>query len=185
VVTLASGEWFLETRANGGTVILARAALVASWLYIVAIAVHSRLAPNATWAFSPAALAAEMRETLQWLGTLFAGAYIALYTRFSAQWSYLAEFYNQIMVTQIQTPPEAKTEEGYAKWFVAFIADAETLHLVYKPTFASVVRSLLSKPRVEEFYVDGSVEAARDLKTLKEGLAKVLGPEVAAVGPAI
>ncbi len=169
-----SGEWLLKKRANGGTVIVARALLSATWLYLVAIGLRSRLDPASTWKPDLVEFLREARDILPWFGALFAGSYAGLYGRFSSQWSYLAEFYNQIMVAQIQCPVTPQNQDAYTKWFVAFIEDAESLHLALKPTFASVIRSLLAKPGVEAAYASSGSDAEEELADLKANIQRIL-----------
>jgi len=175
LVSVGSGEWLLTRRANGGTVIVARAALTASLLFLLAVAIKSRLEPARTWTFDLGEFLTTSGNILPWYGALFAGAYAGLYSRFSSQWSYLADLYNQIMATQVQHPMRPENQDVYINWFVAFIEDAESLHLALKPSFASVISSLLAKPGVREAYCSGGPESKQALAELQMEITKVLG----------
>jgi hypothetical protein len=173
-VYLASGEWILNGRANGGTVILVRSALIATPLWLFALAIRSSLAPGSTLSLDAEVFRREAREVLPWLGAIFAGAYAGLYTRFSAQWSYLAEFYNQMMQSQVQCPVTEQNRDAYTKWFVAFIDDAESLHLARKPAFASVIQTLLEKPGVSAMYAAAGTNCPAQLERLRRDVQSVV-----------
>lgn len=177
LVYLGSGEWLLRNRANGGTVIVARAGISALVLYFLAVGLRARLESNSTWVFSGMELANTIRDTLPWLGALFAGAYAGLYSRFASQWAYLADLYNQIMAAQIRTPRSNKNSEAYAKWFAGFIEDAESLHLALKPVYASVILSLLKKEGVAEMYAYATSGGEKRLIQLKTQIIAVLKRE--------
>src|SRR5687768_2888253 len=116
-VNLASGEWLLEGRANGGTVIVARAALSASLIFLVALSLKSRLElGSGDTSFSLDELFRDSAALLPWFGAAFAGVYAGLYARFASQWSYLADLYNQIMAAQIRAPLTEANREAYTKW---------------------------------------------------------------------
>jgi len=134
-----SGELWLTSgrrRANGSDIILRRALLIAAQLFLVAILMQQTLDPGRSWRFSWAELARAMSNHVEWFGATFAAAYAALYTRFSSQWSYLAGVYNQIKAAESQT---SVAPGVIAQWRAGFIEDADDLHLVAKPIFASVV----------------------------------------------
>lgn len=76
---------------------------------------------------------------------ILAAVYTALYARFSSQWHYLADVYNQIKSVRANEPVNARQVE---EWKAAFIEDADTLHLVNKPLFASIVSAMGQEPKV-------------------------------------
>ncbi len=163
-----AGEFFLKNRPNGGTVVLYRTAFISTILYVVAITLKSALAPRATLHFDTAEARAVMADTIPWFGAIFAGVYVALYTRFASQWSYLAGLYNQMMQAQVETAPTTDDrDECLALWQAAFIEDAEDLHLARKPMFAAVIADLLSYPAVRSAYVGYSPGGEPRLRKLE------------------
>ena len=72
--------------------IILRALIVATEVYLAGILIKHVTDPARAWSFSSDAFLAELHETLvPWLGAVFAAVYAALYARFSAQWTYLAK----------------------------------------------------------------------------------------------
>jgi hypothetical protein len=170
-----SAEFVLKSMPNGGTAVLIRSGIISVAVYVVAIALKSRIAPGATWQFEATALRTVIAETLPWFGAIFAGVYVALYSRFASQWNYLASLYNQIMQTAVQNPPAGVSHESALRlWQAGFIEDAEDLHLAGKPMFASVIRSMLTKPETRFFFVTHAPGGAERLAKLEKIVAKAL-----------
>lgn len=146
-----SAEWILENRPNGGGVIAFRAVWISGLFYLVAAALHSWALSGWSLQFSGAAMGKEIGDTLPWFGAMFAAVYAALYTRFSAQWSYLSGVYNQIMATQSQIESDGRDPNTLNKiclWKAGFAEDADDLHLATKRMFATAVRAVLEDERV-------------------------------------
>ena len=170
-----SGEFVLKKMPNGGTAVLIRSGIISLGLYAVAIALKSRVAPGATWQFDMTALREVIADTIPWFGAIFAGVYVALYSRFATQWNYLASLYNQIMQTAVQNPPDGVSHESALRlWQAGFIEDAEDLHLAGKPMFASVIRSMLAKPETRSFFIAHAPGGAERLAKLEQIVAKAL-----------
>lgn len=175
MIRYLSCEFILKKIPNGGTAVLIRSTIIAIGLYLTAIAVKSRVAPGATWQFDAIALRAIISETIPWFGAIFAGVYVALYSRFASQWSYLASLYNQIMQTAVQNPPKGVSPESALRlWQAGFIEDAEDLHLAGKPMFASVIRSMLTKPEVRTYFIAHAPGGAERLSRLEQRVAAAL-----------
>jgi hypothetical protein len=85
-----SGEFLLKKMPNGGTAVLIRSGIISLGLYFAAIAIKSRIVPGATWHFDLTQLRLIVADTIPWFGAIFAGVYVALYSRFASQWNYLA-----------------------------------------------------------------------------------------------
>lgn len=174
-MSIFAGEFFLKSRPNGGTVVLRRALFVSFLLYTLAIGAKSRLAAGATWTFDFAVARALVAETIPWLGAIFAGVYVALYTRFASQWSYLAGLYNQIMQAQVEsaaTPGEKA--ECLALWQAGFIEDAEDLHLSRKVMFAPIIANMLTNADVRKAYVEYAPGGEARLRKLELSVEKVM-----------
>lgn len=166
IAAFLTGEWLLTNNPNGGHVIAARSVIVALEIYVAAVLLRSWA--SASWAFNPdlGQAGKEISETLPWFGAILAAVYAALYARFAAQWSYLANLYNQIMVAIVQCPDDKvlNANEGEEPtptdhWMAAFVEDAMTLHLARKTLFAELVWHLLDGcPGVRKSF-DDSVTA--------------------------
>ena len=155
MIGFLSGETILKFRPNGGTAVFIRTCFVSTLVYILAISLKACLAPAAILEFDGTEAKFLIAETIPWFGAIFAGVYVALYSRFASQWNYLASLYNQMMATAVQSPPDERTSSEILRtWQAGFVEDAEELHLAGKPLFASVIRSLLAKPDVRQAYLD-------------------------------
>ena len=117
--------------------------------------------PTPRW--DPLQLLRDFGETIPWLRAVFAGVYIALYTRFAAQFSYLANVYNQMMATQAMIK-DPDSNEKIRRWKTGLVEDAQDLHLATKPMFATIVWHLLLDEHIvkefDESVSDGSCGAS-------------------------
>lgn len=177
LLSAISGEFLPRRRPNSGTVVLVRSLLSALAVYLTAIGIHSRLQPGSTWRPSWHEFRLLTANTLPWFGAIFAVTYAALYSRFSSQWTYLANLYNSIMTAQIQAPRDEDNCRAYAAWMAGFIEDAEELHLALKPIYASVILSLLEKPGVREMYATHTPGGKTRLANLEAQLCALQGRE--------
>ena len=141
-------------RANGGTIILVRALLTSLVLYGLAIGFKHAIDPTRSWHFSSLELRLELLRSFQWFGAIFAGVYAALYARFSSQFTYLANLYNQIKQAEVREAEKGSEASALklCEWKAAFLEDAEVLHLSTKPIFASVISAWVSDARVQACY---------------------------------
>jgi hypothetical protein len=107
VLDVLSGEYLLTLvrYPNGGTVVFLRALHVTAVIFLGALAVINGLDPTRGSEFSWTELGAQTLAHITWIGAIFATVYALLYTRFAAQWTYLAGLYNQIKAAQ--TRPDA------------------------------------------------------------------------------
>jgi hypothetical protein len=170
-----SAEWVLKGRANGGGAVLARTILVALPIYALAVLLKAVLQPKAAMGFDFAESRRLVEATLPWLGTILAGVYAGLYSRFSAQWNYLADLYNQQFAASLSCAPDDKeAAKRLRMWQAGFIEDAEVLHLALKPMFASVIRVLLKKEEVRATYIAHTPGGAQRLQQLEERIDFVL-----------
>jgi hypothetical protein len=173
LVSLGSGECLLNNRSNGGTVVLARAFFSALVIYLITIGAKSKLMAGSTWGFSWPEFRTIAGETIPWFGAIFAGAYAALYTRFSSQWSYLADLYNQIMAAQVQSPWSDENSKSYSAWMAGFIEDAEELHLALKPIYSAVILSMLERSSVREAYIESTAGSSERLDRLVHAVTTI------------
>ncbi|MCA8153363.1 hypothetical protein DF044_24105 [Burkholderia contaminans] len=151
IVGLVSGEWVVTRwlKTNGGDAILFRACWVT--LLVGAVVMAIRL----EWV---RALNGDEIDTIHhlldiggWLSAVFGGVYLALYARFSSQWSYLASLYNQIKQTEATAGVSVNV---LASWKAGFIEDAENLHLACKSSFAPVIKAWATDAAVVQAFAD-------------------------------
>lgn len=163
----ATGEFVLKNRPNSGSIIIFRSLWVSIILFICAITL-SEITNKKTifpFQFSLNELATAIHEKLEWFAAFIGFSYLALYSRFASQWSYLADLYNRIMQSRadnadsnsLYTYDEKKKlsklsqrEQIYAYWLAGFIHDARDLHLSDKDSYKSVIESMLKLPGVSE-----------------------------------
>lgn len=170
LVNFLSGEFFLKSRPNGGTAVLLRSLWVTSLICFCALPAKSYLAEGTELAFSGAQLKVELGEMIPWFGAVFAGAYAAFYSRFAAQWSYLATLYNQLMAACAASPSGMISNQTMVNWHAAFVEDAQDLHLAGKSTFAEVVRQLLQDPHVVRVFLASTQGGPNRLRDLERSL---------------
>ncbi len=152
-------ECLLEGYPNSAGVILIRTIVTTLQIFIFAFVLKNLAHPNWDVCVWPRALLKHGSENVPWLGAIAAVVYAAFYTRFSAQWAYLANLYNQIVQTEIglqnipSSDSESKSQELLNNWKVAFIDDAETLHLCRKKCFASIIVRWAEEPGMRDLFI--------------------------------
>lgn len=166
VIGICSGEWLLTWlhMPNGGAVIAARAIMSSVTIYLVALGLQNIFDPDKSWAFSRRVFQSQILETLPWLGAIIAANYAALYSKFSSQWTYLAELYNQIKGTECNLA----CEDAMADWKAGFIEDADDLHLVSKKSFAQAICVWSADSKIKAAFIEGSVGGERRLTGIVE-----------------
>lgn len=142
-----------------------RSLWVTFWIYLPAFLLYTRFSDGKIGAFDLRQGAADLVTTLPWLATIFGAAYAAFYTRFSSQWTYLANLFNQIVQSQLMMPLDNldDRQETLASWKAAFIEDAEDLHLAAKPMFLVAVLQWGSDELVAEKFASNTVDGAKRL----------------------
>jgi len=172
LVTGITFEWILRTparRSNGGDVILARSFLTTAVAFLFVLGLENFLDTHRTWQFTMDELRKQMVDKLPWFGAIFAAIYAALYTRFSSQWTYLANVYNQIKAAEVKAASPKKASEAQttlAEWKAGFIEDAENLHLATKESVAPIIYQWFNDDAVATAYketVPGGIERYRRL----------------------
>lgn len=136
LVTWISFEWLLDRRSNGGAIILLRALLIGTWVYLVAIVLKNWIDPDPKSQINIDSIRTALAGQMEWYGAAIAAVYAALYARFSSQWTYLAGVYNSIK----QTEAECHCPAAMAEWKADFMEDAECLHLATKNTIAPIIK---------------------------------------------
>lgn len=174
-IWILSGEFLLQwptRRANGGTIIFARAAQVSSIVYGLSIVLGEILDPAKQWRFSWVALRITIKSTLPWFAAVFAGTYAALYARFSSQWSYLAGLYNLIKSTEAQS--NSAGEEAIISMKVGFIEDADELHLALKQMYATLISNWASDEKVRGEFIKYAPGGEMRLNSLLLDISRVI-----------
>jgi hypothetical protein len=158
-----TGEFWLDHHANGGSVIFRRTLQSTGLIFFCGLWVEQAFDPSRTFSPSWSEAFAAVSHNVEWLGAIAAATYAAYYTRFSAQWSYLADTYNQIkqaeLAARAQDPLFDSNRERrriLAEWKAAFIDDADVLHLAAQKSFASIVIMWAGDDLVCESFVDGT-----------------------------
>lgn len=165
-----SAEWLLTgtKRPNGGDIVFARAVWVAFWVYLLAFLLQHDIDTTRTRELTIQAIGKDLRNTVPWFGAIFAAAYVALYTRFSSQWLYLANLYNHIFEAEARTAgePSGQAAPVLAQWKAGFIEDAEELHLSTKGLFVSVVRRWALDKTVQGYFINNAPGGEKRLNIL-------------------
>lgn len=183
-VHVVSFEWLLKKYPNGGDIIFLRAVLIALFLHILIISVKHGIDPTRSILFSVRELRLEVGSTFPWLGAIFAATYAALYARFSSQWSYLANLYNQIKTAEIRTlisiaeknlpDDSARTVmKKLAEWKAGYIEDAQNLHLATKESIAPVIWFWLREEDVRNAYLHATPGGVEKCQSLLDSVGKV------------
>ena len=175
IFRLINGEFLLDDHPTGGGVIAFRSLWCSFFLFVAALSMYEMLNPNSTLVFSFNELRKVAYEEFEWFGAIFVAVYVALYTRFSAQWAYLAQLFNQITQSRAELPDQknfkdkavsewakkiklTKQDERYAIWMAGFVADAMEMHLERKGIFCECVYTMLDNKGVKEAFLDGAEE---------------------------
>ena len=171
LIYFASGEYWLKRRPNGGTVVFMRSTQLTLLLYAPLAFLIYFSANEITGHFSLKAFAKAIADTIPMLGAIFAASYVTFYSRFSAQWNYLASLYNQIMAASVALSAEqCESSEKLALWKAAFIEDAQDLHLARKPMFQYLVQALLSDPKVRQAFITSCPNGAERVAEIDQAL---------------
>ena len=178
VVSFVSGEWILEwtpSTTNGGTVVSARSLWLSAWVYLAAFLLKTRFGEGKIGEMDLRQGAADLVDTLPWFAAIFGAVYAALYTRFSSQWNYLANLFNQIVQSQLaMSDDDAESRlNTMASWKAAFIEDAQDLHLAAKPMFLVAVAQWGSDERVANKFASNTVGGKERLEALLRRLQAI------------
>ncbi|MET0044056.1 MAG: hypothetical protein ABW100_11115, partial [Candidatus Thiodiazotropha sp. 6PLUC3] len=169
LVSIVSAEWLLKIMDNGGAAIVLRSIIISTILFGISLTIINLVDPTRGYEFSASQLGFDIKSKFTWFGVLFGSTYAALYSRFSSQWSYLANLYNSIKQTECG---EGVNEEVLAEWKAGFIEDAEYLHLAHKANFASIIHVWCQNKEVCKKYIAYTPGGEDRLNKLKKNVAK-------------
>lgn len=159
-----SGQWILDRMgANGGEVVALRAAFVTLMFVVCSIGMQAWVDPDRIGPPTLIGLREQLMDLSSWIAAFFGAVYLALYSRFVSQWSYLANVYNQIK--QAEAADGCK-ELVIAEWKAGFLEDAEHLHLVAKVSLAPIIASWSRNPQVKKAFIATTPAGAVRLKMI-------------------
>lgn len=152
--SLLSGEFiFLKGRnANGGDVVILRAIWVTVYITALTLWLRNGLDEYRGCHFSSSVLLADLKELSGWIAAAFGGIYAAFYSRFAAQWSYLANMYNQIKQAEVTQSDLTISSIPLAQWKAGFIEDALDLHLASKASISGIICAWAQDPAIESAF---------------------------------
>lgn len=155
ISTLLSGEFFLKggRRANGGGMVILRSLWVTAYLTAIALLLKNISDEGRDWSFSLGHVIGDLRELSGWIVAAFGGIYLAFYSRFSAQWAYLANMYNQIKQAEVTRSDITNSSKPLAQWKAGFIEDALDLHLASKPSIAGIISAWSSEQDIKDAFI--------------------------------
>ena len=110
-------------------------------------------------------------RSLNVFGAVYAGIYIALYSSFSSQWSYLSNLYNQIKVVEAT---EGSNRSVIDEMKAAFIEDAIELHLSRKPMFAMIIKFWAREDAVKKLIVERMNNGAATYADLMQDIDQIV-----------
>ena len=157
-ISFLSGEWILASgRPNGGDVVVYRTLWVGAFIILAVAAVRSTQSTPATVCDFLRCVWLNALKTIREPEGLvvFGAVYAALYARFTSQWTYMANLYNQIKqaeVTGSSITPPAIQATALSEWKAGFIEDAIAVHMATKPTIASIIRVWYQIPDVRRAF---------------------------------
>lgn len=163
---LLSGEFILSKgkRPNGGGVVVCRSIWVTIWIMFLVLLLWNWLRPCINCTVQLTVLKADIINLAPWIGAVFGGVYVAFYTRFSSQWTYLANLYNQIKQSEVS---QSKNMNALAQWKAGFVEDAIELHLASKPNIAVIIRAWLVHEDVRNAFVNYTEDGVNRLENIK------------------
>lgn len=178
VVNFLSGEWMLDRgRPNGGDVVVMRTLWIGI-LLIIFIAVLRALAslPDGLLPFVRC-IGGALKTSLDGgeAPTILGATYAALYTRFTSQWTYIANLYNQIKQAEVEaadsqgSAPAAPSPAALvlAQWKAGFIEDALAVHMATKPTMKGVIQAWFAVPEVKAAFMAHTPDAGLKVRQLQ------------------
>ena len=175
LMSLLTAEFLLRFMPNGGKAVLLRSLLISTYIYLLAIGTKSFTADCSIFSFSLSQLLSEINSTIPWAGAIFGGVYIALYSRFSSQWSYLADLYNQQISAALFLTREELNGDNFAIWQAAFIEDAVCMHLAKKPGFSNAILGMLKEEKTRNILEEEDVHFGKEkVKRLEQSLEKAV-----------
>jgi len=154
IVHVVSFESLLKHRPNGGAVILLRTICVSVIVYLLVLTAVQVIDPERTSTFDLTEARLAIRNTIPRFGAIFAAVYVSLYSRFSSQWLYLADLYNQLMASEARAAASPNGKKMVLDlWKAGFLHDACDLHLARKPLFLSLVRRWGAETAIRDYFV--------------------------------
>ena len=173
-----SGEFMMGCgMGNGGSMIFMRTLWVGTLLNLLRVALVGTFNPNLGWGV----VLAEVVKRFSGLNdpsalAIYGAVYLALYARFSSQWTYLANLFNQIKQAEVgmYTALASAGSDGNAmqnmavakisliNWKAGFIEDALDLHLAQKPIYSGVIKAWVAEnPGIKTAFLDHTPDSQK------------------------
>ncbi len=182
VISFLSGEWMLDGgRPNGGDVVVMRTLWIGI-LLILFVAFFRALAelPHASTPFIMCVWA-KLKTSVDGAETptILGATYAALYARFTSQWTYIANLYNQIKQAEVEaagtqgssaaSSPTTPSEVALviAQWKAGFIEDALAVHMATKPPIKGVIQAWFAVAEVKAAFMAYTPDAAIKIRQLQ------------------
>lgn len=170
MVDISSGQWILnQIKANGGHVVVLRAAWTTMVFAIVSMALVALLDPERKGPITLVTIYRQLWDISEYLAIFLGASYLTLYARFVSQWQYLASLYNQIKQSEAA---EFANSKVVAEWKAGYLEDAENLHLAAKNNLAPVLRAWSQDSAVRDAYIANTPGGERRFNALAR-LARV------------
>lgn len=142
----------LNKRPNGGAVVFLRSLKVSLLVFLASLWIISIVDPERTFQPSMREFQLQLVDKFTWLGAIFAATYVGFYSRYSSQWSYLSNLYNQIMATKSTLAKDKKSSSSFLHWQAGFIEDCYLLHLDRKEIFSLPIQYMLQDEEIAETF---------------------------------
>lgn len=168
LLAFITAERALQLAPNGGAVVLLRSLWSSLLIYCLGIGVLTWTEHLPTFTDPVEQMKTVLHETIAWFGAIFAAIYVALYTRFSSQWTYLTNLYNEQMCAGLLKNSPDFNRATYDRWRAAFVEDAIKMGLDKKDGISTLVYFLLREPGVcraldgEPIIGEGGVEKYKE-----------------------
>lgn len=172
VVAFISCEFFLTKLkwANGGSVIFIRTTIISILLFVLYIIFMQCLDPGRLWKFSMRELQLQIISSIEIFAAVFAAIYVALYSRFSSQWNYLANLFNQIKAVEVSG---SSNRNALSYWKAGFIEDAIELHLARKRMFAVIISAWGKDKEVEKAFKESIPNGKKIFRKIMDDVKEI------------
>ena len=148
LLAFVTAERALMVAPNGGAVVFLRSLWSSFLLYCIGVWILSSTEHLPTFTDPLEQVKIVIHESIGWFGAIFAAIYVALYTRFSSQWTYLTNLYNEQMNAGLLRDDSGFHQRTYDRWRAAFIEDAIKMGLDKKDGISTLVYYLLREPGI-------------------------------------
>jgi hypothetical protein len=169
LISFLSAEWLLlNGHPNGGDVVIFRTLWVGTVLVILLATIQASPLNielcewgHKVWSNSILMLRGSQGPVI------YGAVYAAFYARFTSQWTYMANLYNQIKQAEVSEANNLNTK-ALSQWKAGYIEDAYTTHMATKPTVAGVIQAWYAQPDVRDAFIQHSKDHTKIIYWLKK-----------------